>query len=1068
MAPLFEVTWQIPTTIVAVILSTFVSLLAMCACIKSKTKNYKTERYPVTIISARNSVPDDATLKERYPVANVAHAADSNHVTAESSSSVRRKVGDEEEEPSDKGESSIEEKQNDQDHPYAEIGSSARRNPGSGADAVDAANGPSRSSLVPQFPLSVRNNGGGHLLEHQDGVDHPVPIPPRRPLLTAASAISGRTPASSEIPYMTPPLGNSMRALPPVTQTGCPPGASPTASSLPGRFSPGMIGRTPASSEIPYMTPPLGNSMRALPPVTQTGCPPGASTTASSLPGLPSEPGMGSGAGPTVGESGEQTQHFSGDSSESSKGYTHINVRQPLRELRAHLNTNAVSLNPAASLQRGDTGEDSEDALYAAISGGSASDYYYATIGDSSAGGGASASVAPSHWSPSAGGGVSASVLPSHSSAGGTTPETASLNVSSTSTTIHGLLNLSMEGAGSPPLAPPTGERAALNLSTSSAGSQDRVSVSRRDSPLPPTPSPSVKRRSLKDGIADLYARVNKGNSASNLHRRNLSNGLAPPSSPPPSSSASPIGGSVLSPRFAGPPSGTSVVTIGPPDYESIPWENRFGTFDERCVFLMNVVSEGLYITNRPLSIMEQWNEESPMLSSRPEWFRHFIRECLQQLEKVLSRDALWEVHKVFMKCLQSNLDLANKEADVEESYVSPYWEPSVSLKEEIPVLVDDVKMEIKPDPVASGSCELEDDDEGIPEEQVEELPAKRQTRARRERRKVRKMDRDEDNDGSSKSNEKSAGILDDDESYKYMVCDHCDKKCSVIAIKKHIKRQHGLELARQLKFQCQFCNKEVKSGFGLMGHIERWHLRTQLCPVCKLWISETRFEKHMSDHAERPLFPCDQCAQSFVTQKKLYNHVRRDHSEKVVCDVCGKDVFPWDLERHRRLHVAKTISCPNCPLMFRTDEDLKEHQEIVHENRQGHMCHICGKKYPIPSLLKKHVMFHEESNETFPCPQCPKKFCRVASLKKHLLVHAGVRRHACSQCSKAYFSARCLKDHMNSVHLNVRPFTCPHCPKAYPASGALYLHMKLKHKGFTVAGKLSEQSVGTLGTAMD
>ncbi|XP_065085536.1 zinc finger protein 99-like [Ochlerotatus camptorhynchus] len=77
-------------------------------------------------------------------------------------------------------------------------------------------------------------------------------------------------------------------------------------------------------------------------------------------------------------------------------------------------------------------------------------------------------------------------------------------------------------------------------------------------------------------------------------------------------------------------------------------------------------------------------------------------------------------------------------------------------------------------------------------------------------------------------------------------------------------------------------------------------------------------------------------------------------------------------------------------------------------------------------------------------CPICGKF---VSQLSKHLPMHSGVKRHACSYCSKQFAHDTTLRKHINSVHLKIKKYQCEHCPESFTDRSSLRYHDVVKHR---------------------
>ncbi|CAG0886604.1 unnamed protein product [Cyprideis torosa] len=283
---------------------------------------------------------------------------------------------------------------------------------------------------------------------------------------------------------------------------------------------------------------------------------------------------------------------------------------------------------------------------------------------------------------------------------------------------------------------------------------------------------------------------------------------------------------------------------------------------------------------------------EPPSLSSKPLWFRSFIRECFRQLADVLPPDVLYEVKRVISGCLEATgveEDIRSSSSLIPKCETPPLsYDPSSYLE---------VMMETKPS-IGAGQVEAapvsqpnqsqpEVDQSGFeepPENQSEDMPPP-PAPPKRKRRRGRAVE------APSEGSDGSDGSLVDSHAHKSTECPQCGKKLSYLALKRHVKRYHGLEGVRDIVFKCQYCSKEMKTAFGLQHHVEIKHWRTKDCPICGRTVPEVRYERHMQVHEQNPSFPCEHCGETYLDLNKLQHHIRMNHEAKAAST--GKILLP-------------------------------------------------------------------------------------------------------------------------------------------------------------------------------
>lgn len=162
----------------------------------------------------------------------------------------------------------------------------------------------------------------------------------------------------------------------------------------------------------------------------------------------------------------------------------------------------------------------------------------------------------------------------------------------------------------------------------------------------------------------------------------------------------------------------------------------------------------------------------------------------------------------------------------------------------------------------------------------------------------------------------------------------------------------------------------------------------------------------------ERTEFACHLC--NYIGKKEchLEYHIKRNHSQKLVCDICDKQFgYNWDLKRHR---------------------------EQVHADA-SFFCHICSKAYKVKKSFDEHLKSHEDGyvKERFPCTVCEKSFSAKQVLENHMkFKHLGVQqkekqRYLCQTCGQEFYHKYSYQSHMNK-HAGLMPFNCDICGERF------------------------------------
>lgn len=164
----------------------------------------------------------------------------------------------------------------------------------------------------------------------------------------------------------------------------------------------------------------------------------------------------------------------------------------------------------------------------------------------------------------------------------------------------------------------------------------------------------------------------------------------------------------------------------------------------------------------------------------------------------------------------------------------------------------------------------------------------------------------------------------------------------------------------------------------------------------------------------------CPQCTYSFQSKDLLEKHVMKNHSEKIVCEVCGAAACDANaLKNHMlRMHDPTLIKCKVCDATVEGNFRLEIHMKRVHGDRQLEQCKICGDSF---IHLRRHM----------------RNF------------HQGVKNFQCDKCEKGFVSKSLLEKHNMSVHIKSRPYGCRYgsgCTMSYNDVSNRNSHEKKKH----------------------
>lgn len=143
--------------------------------------------------------------------------------------------------------------------------------------------------------------------------------------------------------------------------------------------------------------------------------------------------------------------------------------------------------------------------------------------------------------------------------------------------------------------------------------------------------------------------------------------------------------------------------------------------------------------------------------------------------------------------------------------------------------------------------------------------------------------------------------------------------------------------------------------------------------------VSKTEYNLHIQRHIGEKPYDCKVCNTAFITQNKLYRHVKS--------------------------HIDKLPSPPH-GLQHKTRKNITE----LH-GKHGE----CGNE--LTTLLSQLHKF-TESNKTFNCPLCSRNYKRLLTMLRHLsAVHTPHRHFRCDQCDTQFTRKDNLNRHLRNQH---------------------------------------------------
>ena len=192
----------------------------------------------------------------------------------------------------------------------------------------------------------------------------------------------------------------------------------------------------------------------------------------------------------------------------------------------------------------------------------------------------------------------------------------------------------------------------------------------------------------------------------------------------------------------------------------------------------------------------------------------------------------------------------------------------------------------------------------------------------------------------------------------------------------------------------------------------QTYNRKEKTCEKCgKVFHNMNSYSSHMKVHLreegvseeqakQKLYYYCDQCPKRYTKSKSLKKHVKTIHEGIKI----------------KSNYKPKSIVCELCGFTCTTNQIIKDHMSVKHENDNKYLCKICGKNCGSQLRLRLHMKKHTEMQ--FKCSYCGKMFRKKENMEAHEGQHRGDKpAFPCSLCTAQFPLRERLNQHMKGVH---------------------------------------------------
>ena len=209
--------------------------------------------------------------------------------------------------------------------------------------------------------------------------------------------------------------------------------------------------------------------------------------------------------------------------------------------------------------------------------------------------------------------------------------------------------------------------------------------------------------------------------------------------------------------------------------------------------------------------------------------------------------------------------------------------------------------------------------------------------------------------------------------------CHVCGKRFSVQCnLRDHIQLHTG-----NRPWKCNKCPAKFSWPSQLKAHA-RVHsgekpYKCQYCPMSFAWSSSRTH--HERGHRGEKNYECKTCSTKFQRKSALLNHLRTHYGVKqFVCKFCNRLYSHKNsLKQHERKHTGEAPYICSCGEKFQTARNFRKHQSVLHNSEYPFICQVCLLNFKSERDLAEHnQILHQEKeghreHDTKDCRSSPK-----------------------------------------------------------------------------------------------